>query len=156
MGGIFSSVNTGASWENYTNTRNWNLKADGTASLKTIYIIFSNSVLKTATSVKTASANPIDMDLVSFTINGGKSYTAGTNVSLQINCSYAHSMIIGNDSNFSASQWEPYSTTRQWQLAVDGTTNKRIVYIQLGHDHHSYNDTNYRRLIKQSIDWVVK
>jgi len=30
----------------------------------------------------------------------------------------------------------------------------RIVYIQLGHDHYSYDNPNYRNLIKQSIDWV--
>lgn len=42
---------------------------------------------------------------------------------------------------------------------IIGWTNEydksRIVYIQLGHDHHAYNNGNYRRLIKQSIDWVV-
>jgi hypothetical protein len=32
--------------------------------------------------------------------------------------------------------------------------NSNIVYIQLGHDHHAYEDPNYRRLVKQSIDWV--
>ena len=30
----------------------------------------------------------------------------------------------------------------------------RIIYIQLGHDHNSYRDPNYRRLIQQSIEWV--
>jgi hypothetical protein len=37
-------------------------------------------------------------------------------------------------------------------------TNKygdsRIVYIQLGHDHHAYEDPNFRILLKQAIDWV--
>ena len=32
----------------------------------------------------------------------------------------------------------------------------RIVYLQLGHDHHAYEDANFRRLLKQAIDWVGK
>ena len=32
----------------------------------------------------------------------------------------------------------------------------RIVYLQLGHDHHAYNDENYRRLLAQSIRWAAK
>jgi type 1 glutamine amidotransferase len=43
---------------------------------------------------------------------------------------------------------------------VIGWTNtygkSRIVYIQLGHDHHSYDNPNFRRLIEHSIDWVAK
>ena len=30
----------------------------------------------------------------------------------------------------------------------------RIVYLQLGHDHHAYEDQNFRSLLKQAIDWV--
>jgi len=30
----------------------------------------------------------------------------------------------------------------------------RIVYLQLGHDHHAYENPNYRRLVKQAIDWA--
>lgn len=33
--------------------------------------------------------------------------------------------------------------------------NSRIVYIQLGHDHHAYENPNYRRLVRQAIDWVI-
>lgn len=32
--------------------------------------------------------------------------------------------------------------------------NSRIVYIQPGHDHHAYENPNYRRLLKQAIDWA--
>lgn len=32
--------------------------------------------------------------------------------------------------------------------------NSRIVYIQLGHDHHAYENKDFRRLLKQAIDWV--
>ena len=32
----------------------------------------------------------------------------------------------------------------------------RIVYVQLGHDHHSYSNPNYQRLIQQSIYWSAK
>ena len=32
--------------------------------------------------------------------------------------------------------------------------NSRIVYIQLGHDHYAYENPNYRRLLKQAIDWA--
>ncbi|MDF1573864.1 MAG: ThuA domain-containing protein [Bacteroidales bacterium] len=32
--------------------------------------------------------------------------------------------------------------------------NSRIVYIQPGHDHFAYENPNYRRLLKQAIDWV--
>jgi len=51
------------------------------------------------------------------------------------------------------------TTTHPKSEKVIGWTNtygkSRIVYIQLGHDHHSYDDPNYRRLIKQSINWVA-
>ena len=30
----------------------------------------------------------------------------------------------------------------------------RIVYLQLGHDHYAFENPNYRRLIKQTLDWV--
>ncbi|MDZ7723853.1 MAG: ThuA domain-containing protein [candidate division KSB1 bacterium] len=32
--------------------------------------------------------------------------------------------------------------------------NSRIVYIQLGHDHHAYQNPNYQKLVRQAIDWV--
>lgn len=32
--------------------------------------------------------------------------------------------------------------------------NSRIVYIQLGHDHFAYENPNYRRLVKQAIEWA--
>jgi len=32
----------------------------------------------------------------------------------------------------------------------------RIVYIQPGHDQHSYSNASYQRLIKQAIDYVAK
>jgi len=51
------------------------------------------------------------------------------------------------------------TTTHPESENVIGWTNNygksRIVYIQLGHDHNSFDDRNYRQLIKQSIDWVV-
>lgn len=41
---------------------------------------------------------------------------------------------------------------------VIGWTNiygkSRIVYIQLGHDHFAYENPDFRRIIKQSIEWV--
>lgn len=30
----------------------------------------------------------------------------------------------------------------------------RIVYLQLGHDHHAYENPNFRQLLRQSIAWV--
>lgn len=42
---------------------------------------------------------------------------------------------------------------------IIGWTNtygkSKIVYLQMGHDHNSFDDENYRRLIKQSINWVT-
>ena len=32
--------------------------------------------------------------------------------------------------------------------------NSRIVYIQLGHDHHAYENPNYRQLVRQAVQWV--
>ena len=32
--------------------------------------------------------------------------------------------------------------------------NSRIVYLQLGHDHFAFEDTNFRQLLKQAIVWV--
>lgn len=49
-------------------------------------------------------------------------------------------------------------TTHPESGEVIGWTNQygksRIVYLQLGHDHHAYENTNYRRLVKQAIDWA--
>ncbi len=50
------------------------------------------------------------------------------------------------------------TTTHPESGKTIGWTNEygksRIVYIQLGHDHFAYDDSNYRLLIKQSISWV--
>jgi hypothetical protein len=32
----------------------------------------------------------------------------------------------------------------------------RVVYIQLGHDHHAYENPNFRKLLAQAIRWVGK
>jgi len=41
---------------------------------------------------------------------------------------------------------------------VIGWTNhygkSRIVYIELGHDHFAYENPNFRRIIRQSIQWI--
>jgi type 1 glutamine amidotransferase len=31
----------------------------------------------------------------------------------------------------------------------------RVVYLQLGHDHYTYENLNYRRLVDQAIEWVA-
>jgi len=52
------------------------------------------------------------------------------------------------------------STTHPESEKVIGWTNtygnSRIVYIQLGHDHHAFDDPHYRRLIKQAIEWAAR
>jgi len=49
-------------------------------------------------------------------------------------------------------------TTHPESGEVIGWTNhygkSRIVYLQLGHDHHAYENLNYRHLVKQAINWV--
>lgn len=51
------------------------------------------------------------------------------------------------------------STTHSESGKIIGWTNhygnSRIVYIQLGHDHQAYGDHNYRRLVRQAIEWVA-
>jgi hypothetical protein len=32
--------------------------------------------------------------------------------------------------------------------------NARIVYLQPGHDHHAYENENYRKLVHRAIKWV--
>jgi len=32
----------------------------------------------------------------------------------------------------------------------------RVVYIQLGHDHHAYENPNYRRLVNQAVHWTAR
>ncbi len=32
--------------------------------------------------------------------------------------------------------------------------NSRIVYLQFGHDHFAFENTNFRKLLEQSIEWV--
>ncbi len=43
------------------------------------------------------------------------------------------------------------SKTIAWTHKVG---NSKIVYLQPGHDHHSYEDTNFRKLVIQAIDYV--
>ena len=31
----------------------------------------------------------------------------------------------------------------------------KIVYLQLGHDHHAYTNPNYRQLVQQAIQWTA-
>ncbi len=33
--------------------------------------------------------------------------------------------------------------------------NSRVAYIQLGHDHHAYENPNYRKLVHQAIEWAA-
>lgn len=50
------------------------------------------------------------------------------------------------------------TTTHPESGDIIGWTNSygksRIVYLQLGHDHHAYENPNFRLLLKQAIDWV--
>jgi type 1 glutamine amidotransferase len=32
----------------------------------------------------------------------------------------------------------------------------RIVYVQLGHDHHAFQNANYRRIVAQAIRWTAR
>ncbi len=34
--------------------------------------------------------------------------------------------------------------------------NAKIVYLQSGHDHHAFEDANYRKLVEQAIKWVAE
>ena len=34
--------------------------------------------------------------------------------------------------------------------------NSNIVYIQLGHDHHAYENAKYQRLVRQAIQWAAE
>ena len=49
-------------------------------------------------------------------------------------------------------------TTHPESGKIVGWTNRyaksRIVYLQLGHDHYAYENSSYRRLIKQAAVWV--
>jgi arylsulfatase A len=54
---------------------------------------------------------------------------------------------------------EPLLTTTHPESGeIIGWTNtygkSRIVYLQLGHDHHAYEDPNFRMLLNQAINWV--
>jgi len=50
------------------------------------------------------------------------------------------------------------STTHPESEEIIGWANKygksKIVYIQLGHDHYAFENDNYRKLLKQAINWV--
>lgn len=56
---------------------------------------------------------------------------------------------------------EPLLTTEHEKSGrVLAWTNRyarsRIVYLQPGHDNNAYSDLNYRKLVRQSIDWVSR
>ncbi|MCW3999308.1 MAG: hypothetical protein NWE93_03620 [Candidatus Bathyarchaeota archaeon] len=66
-------------------------------------------------------------------INGGASQTTVTNVALTINATDSASGVLemrfSNDVNFSQTSWEPYNSSRTWQLTSGEGT--KTVYLQV-------------------------
>ena len=89
----------------------------------------SNTGIKTTLNYKIENVAPTG----SISINNGATYTNSANVNLTLtgsdNLSGVSSMMISEDSNFTSSSWEPFSTTKAFILSsVDGTKN---IYMKL-------------------------
>ena len=64
----------------------------------------------------------------SVTINDGASTTLSVQVQLSLSALEASEMRISNNPDFAASSWEPYSTSKNWQL--DPGDGVKTVYLQ--------------------------
>ena len=66
-------------------------------------------------------------------VNGGAASTTSSTVTLSLNTADAISgvnqMRFSNDASFSQSTWEPYASSKTWQLTVG--TGQKTVYIQI-------------------------
>ena len=72
------------------------------------------------------SARP---NVFSVLIENGDEYTSKRNVSLNLTAPFGTKyMLIGNDSLYSNSSWEPYASTKNWMLT--GGDGKKYVYVK--------------------------
>lgn len=123
---------TGASWESYTSSKAWTLTpGDGE---KTIYVKFrdlfgNENTAPFSAQIFVDSQKPTGAVL----INNGENTSYSYNVTLSLNSTDTGSgiekMMISNNSSFSGSSWETYTTTKNWALS-SGPTGQRRVYVK--------------------------
>lgn len=134
----------GASWEPYSDTKNWTLTAgDGT---KTVYIRFADSLGNESQaysdSIILDTANPTG----SININNGAGTTSSKDVILNISATDANGvgqMMISNYPDLEGAGWETYAPTKPWTLFSGN--GEKTVYIKfrdnIGKESIIYSDT---------------
>ena len=107
-------------WETYAGSKSWTLSnGDG---LKTVYVQFKDE----AGNVSVPVPSPITLDRSAggeygFSINQGALFTNQTMVILTCGAGpFTSEMLVSNDGSFAGSKWEPYTSSKFWQLTSYG------------------------------------
>jgi hypothetical protein len=118
-------------WEPYADSKSWTLSnGDG---LKTVHVQFKDGVgnasppLSASIILDTAAGAEYGLS-----INQGAPYTNQTLVTLVIGAGpFTSEMMVGNDSGFAGSPWEPYASKKSWELSRYGSyVTPRVVYVK--------------------------
>ncbi|MCB0147635.1 MAG: hypothetical protein KDE01_08280 [Caldilineaceae bacterium] len=73
---------------------------------------------------------PPACEFATVSIGDGDIYTGQTDVALKLCAPRAVQMMVSNDGGFSGAQWEPYATSKRWQLTTYGAyVMPRYVYV---------------------------
>lgn len=92
-----------------------------------------------------------DVEIPVKIINKNQTITKGINDFVIHNEVYGKYKILPNIKPIISTTYPESEDIIGW---TNNYKNSKIVYIQLGHDHHAFNDPNYQKMIKQSIYWV--
>ena len=117
-----------ARWMPYTTSIQWKLPLVP-EGLKSVYVKFrdmaGNESIPAYDNILVDTHAP---RYILFRVIGNKTDTEDTNIIFQIQAKDAEYMMLSNNSNFSSSQWEIYSETKNWTL-IPGIGPKKI-YIK--------------------------
>jgi len=114
----------GAHWEPYTTEKKWGLR--GTDGTKVVWIKFRDEARNESDPVSASILLDTQAPIPQYVkINGGKTLTESSRVTLTIKARDADFMMVSNDPRFEAAFWEPYTATKEWDLK-EGEGLKRI------------------------------
>ncbi|MCP4135892.1 MAG: hypothetical protein GY754_33295 [bacterium] len=111
-------------WMPYSSSTAWALNPDPLTGTKTVYARFLDAAGKIIE--KNDSITVIDMNAFSISINNGSENTFSQTVLLTMTVGSGEMRFSNNNADWSA--WEPYSTSKSWNL--DYSAGSKIVYVQ--------------------------
>ena len=123
---------TAVQWETYVATKQWVL-ASGNGT-KTVYVKFKDNAGNISREYNDSIALNTTSPTGKLVINNGQASTDNINVSLTLSASSsAKEMLISNNKDFSAAQWEKYTSSKKWTLSGESLISSgdlEIVYIK--------------------------